>query len=53
MAESISAITLDGVTKRFGGHDAVQDVSVNIGDGEFFSLLGPSGLGSPSGRAKE
>jgi spermidine/putrescine transport system ATP-binding protein len=39
------AISLEGVTKRFGGHDAVSDVSVEIADGEFFSLLGPSGCG--------
>jgi spermidine/putrescine transport system ATP-binding protein len=45
MASEASAIELVGVTKRFGGHDAVQDVSVGIGDGEFFSLLGPSGCG--------
>ena len=39
------AIALQSVTKRFGRHDAVQDVSVDIADGEFFSLLGPSGCG--------
>jgi spermidine/putrescine transport system ATP-binding protein len=43
--DSSVAISLEGVTKRFGGHDAVSDVSVEIGDGEFFSLLGPSGCG--------
>jgi spermidine/putrescine transport system ATP-binding protein len=45
MAEQAVAIALEGVTKRFGGHDAVREVSVEIGDGEFFSLLGPSGCG--------
>ena len=45
MADGIAAIALDGVTKRFGGHDAVENVSVDIADGEFFSLLGPSGCG--------
>jgi spermidine/putrescine transport system ATP-binding protein len=39
------AIALQGVSKRFGGHDVVQDVSVDIADGEFFSMLGPSGCG--------
>jgi spermidine/putrescine transport system ATP-binding protein len=43
--EQLAAISLVGVTKRFGSHDAVQDVSVEIADGEFFSLLGPSGCG--------
>src|SRR6516225_4708481 len=40
-----SAIALENVTKTYGGHGAVTDVSLNIGEGEFFSLLGPSGCG--------
>jgi spermidine/putrescine transport system ATP-binding protein len=39
------AISLEGIGKRFGGVDAVHDVTLAIGDGEFFSLLGPSGCG--------
>src|SRR6266516_3403032 len=39
------AIGLVGVSKRFGTHAAVDDVTLEIGDGEFFSLLGPSGCG--------
>ena len=39
------AITLEGVSKRFGSHVAVHELSLAIGDGEFFSLLGPSGCG--------
>jgi spermidine/putrescine transport system ATP-binding protein len=38
-------IRLAGLTKRFGDVVAVDDVSLEIGAGEFFSLLGPSGCG--------
>src|SRR6187397_2480514 len=39
------AIALEGVSKRFGKAEAVRDVSLEIGEGEFFSMLGPSGCG--------
>jgi spermidine/putrescine transport system ATP-binding protein len=38
-------IVVDGVTKRFGDVTAVDDVSITIPGGEFFSMLGPSGCG--------
>ena len=34
-----------GVTKSFGGRRAVDDITLDIRRGEFFSLLGPSGCG--------
>ena len=38
-------LRISGVTKRFGGHLAVEDVSLDIHRGEFFALLGGSGSG--------
>ena len=40
-----AVVVLDHVVKRFGGVVAVNDVSVEIARGEFFSMLGPSGCG--------
>ena len=38
-------LVFDHVTKRFGAMTAVNDVSLTVSKGEFFSLLGPSGCG--------
>jgi multiple sugar transport system ATP-binding protein len=38
-------IRLEGVSKRFGSHAAVDDLTLDIADGEFFVLLGPTGAG--------
>jgi sulfate transport system ATP-binding protein len=39
------SITLDQVTKRYQGVPVVNDVSLDVGEGEFYVLLGPSGSG--------
>ena len=39
------AVSLRAVTKRFDEVIAVDDVDLDIADGEFFALLGPSGCG--------
>jgi len=41
----LSEIVLEGVTKRFGGMAAVDDVSFRAERGKFVVLLGPSGCG--------
>jgi multiple sugar transport system ATP-binding protein len=42
----MSEITLEGVTKVFGdGYEAVKEMDLEIGDGEFMILVGPSGCG--------
>jgi sulfate transport system ATP-binding protein len=39
------SITLDQITKRYQNTPVVNDVSLDVGDGEFFVLLGASGSG--------
>ncbi|MGH2851393.1 MAG: ABC transporter ATP-binding protein [Solirubrobacteraceae bacterium] len=39
------AITVEGLTKRFGERTALADVSFSVGWGEVFGLLGPNGAG--------
>jgi multiple sugar transport system ATP-binding protein len=41
----MSSIALDEVSKRFGAVQAVAELSLELRDGEFFVLLGPSGAG--------
>jgi putative spermidine/putrescine transport system ATP-binding protein len=41
----MSTLELVGLTKHFTGVDAVNDVNLNVGDGEFVCILGPSGCG--------
>ena len=39
------AISIRGVSKKFGDFTAVDQLNLEIGSGEFFSMLGPSGSG--------
>jgi multiple sugar transport system ATP-binding protein len=41
----VASLRLEGVTKRFGQVTALNDVSLEIEDGEFFAVLGPPGAG--------
>jgi spermidine/putrescine transport system ATP-binding protein len=38
-------VRLEGVSKAFGDFIAVRELDLDIGSGEFFTLLGPSGCG--------
>ncbi len=38
-------LRFENLTRRFGSFTAVSDVTLDIGQGEIFSLLGPSGCG--------
>ena len=40
-----TAVSIDSVTKRFDATTAVDDVTIDIAKGEFFTLLGSSGCG--------
>ncbi len=44
-AADIPLLRIEAVTKKFGGFRAVDQLSLDIGAGEFFALLGPSGCG--------
>jgi ABC-type sugar transport system ATPase subunit len=41
----MAEIRLDNVTKRFGAVTALDSVSLDVEDGEFFAVLGPPGAG--------
>jgi len=45
MTEAAPSIVVERVTKRFDDVTAVDDVTLEIEGGEFFSMLGPSGCG--------
>ncbi len=44
-AATKTAISVRNVKKQFGDFTALQDISVDVADNEFFTLLGPSGCG--------
>ncbi len=45
MTDKAPIITFENVTKRFGKMVAVDNVTLSVQEGEFFSLRGPSGCG--------
>ena len=41
----MASITIDGIVKQFSGNTVLQNLSLHIPDGAFYTLLGPSGCG--------
>jgi NitT/TauT family transport system ATP-binding protein len=41
----MSVVEIKGVTKHFGQTNALHEIDLEIGEGEFVSLIGPSGCG--------
>ena len=41
----MATVTFDHVTKKYGDVIAVNDLNLEIADGEFMVLVGPSGCG--------
>jgi branched-chain amino acid transport system ATP-binding protein len=41
----VSILEINGVTKRFGGLVAVNDVSLSVDEAEIYGLIGPNGAG--------
>jgi ABC-type sugar transport system ATPase subunit len=44
-AQRFSTLRLDGVSRRFGPHAALEELDLTVRGGEFVALLGPSGCG--------
>lgn len=44
----VAALTLDGVSKRYGGFQAVSDLSFEVEKGTICGFLGPNGAGKTS-----
>jgi ABC-2 type transport system ATP-binding protein len=42
---STEALALEGVTRRFGRTEALRGLSIRVGRGEMFGLIGPDGAG--------
>jgi branched-chain amino acid transport system ATP-binding protein len=47
-AHSAEHLVVSGVSKRFGGVNAVQDVNLSLRAGEIVSIIGPNGAGKTS-----
>ena len=41
----MAKLSIDNVTKTYGGHSVIPQLSLDVADGEFCVLVGPSGCG--------
>ncbi len=41
----MATITFENISKAFGSHQVLKNLSLTVKDGECFTLLGPSGCG--------
>jgi len=41
----MAGLSIEKVTKRFGGTEVLKGVTLDVADAEFVSLFGPSGCG--------
>ena len=45
MASDVPALEVTGLTRRFGGRVAVDDLSIRVNPGDVYGFLGPNGAG--------
>jgi branched-chain amino acid transport system ATP-binding protein len=48
MADQTPLLVVDGITMRFGGVTAINNVSFTVGRNELFAVIGPNGAGKTS-----
>ncbi|TIX98793.1 MAG: spermidine/putrescine ABC transporter ATP-binding protein, partial [Mesorhizobium sp.] len=41
----MAGVQVSNLSRNFGAHKALDDVSIDFADGGFYALLGPSGSG--------
>ena len=45
MSSPAAAVTIRGLTKRYGTVNAVDDLALDVPEGGIFGLIGPNGAG--------